>query len=454
MLHLNRKVFILALSILSLLIVFFLVIGIRIFIIKNPKPTPLTETQLAIYNNKIENTYPHKTICKTQYQLPDIQLDIKAESAIIIDASNGNILYEKNPDIANPPASMTKLVTIYLALQAVENGKFSLSDKVPIKKEAYAKNAPPSSSLMFLEENQIVTLDELLLGMAVVSGNDAAIAVAQYISGSVEDFVTLMNKTVKEMGLIYTHFVDPSGYSEKNTTTAREFVTFCRIYLTKFPWTLKKYHSVKEFSYPKKNNISSRDLKQTDTFTIQQKATNVVLNYNPYVDGLKTGFIYESGFNMAITAEKNDTRVLAVIMRGPGNTTYEGSQNRIHDCKVITDYVFNNFRSIEMQPIYDIPIPVTRGKTNALFAKEITKKNHTITVPIQTSDEQINITRSITIPYLLESPIKEGMVIGRIEYKYQDRVLETTDLVTDREIKQANKIKRAIDKISRSFLHQ
>lgn len=451
LLHLSKKSFIITLTLILLVALFFLVIGFRILSIKNPKPSTLTNKQIESYNQTIADNYKETVLNKVDYNLPSINLNLSAESAIIIDASNGCIMYERKADMANPPASLTKLVTIYLALQAVENGEVSLSDIVPIRKEAYAKNAPPSSSLMFLDEGQIVTLNELLLGMAVVSGNDAAIAVAQYIGGSIENFVNLMNKTVKSMGLKYTKFVDPSGYSEKNTTTARDFAVFCRIYLTQFPWTTEKYHSIKELSYPLKHNLPLTST-QNESYTIHQKATNKVLSFNTFVDGLKTGFIYESGFNMAITAQKEDTRLIAIIMRGQGRTSYEGSQNRVRDCQIITDWFFTNFKTVDIQPLNDIPIPVVRGTENALYVKEIIPTRHTITVPITHKDKTVNIVRNIVIPYLVEGPIDEGTCIGKIEYKLDDTVLEKTYLVTDRKITQANKLKLCIDKITRKFL--
>ena len=150
---------------------------------------------------------------------------------MLIDTATGDILYEKNADTIIPPASMTKLFAMYVVDQEVSGGRFSYDQIIPIPEEAYACNMPPHSSLMFLGEGHVVTLEELLLGLSICSGNDAAYALAYAVSGSMDAFIDRMNQVAKDLGLTHTHFVEASGYSELNTTTPREMAAFCRIYI-------------------------------------------------------------------------------------------------------------------------------------------------------------------------------------------------------------------------------
>ena len=161
-------------------------------------------------------------------------LFINARSAILLDSCTGAILYEKNADEVIPPASMTKLVEMYVVLEHVQKGDISLSDEVPLPEKSWAVNLPKDASVMFLSKDQHVTLDELLLGLAVTSGNDASIAIASYVSGSMNDFVYEMNSLIRKLGLSKTYFVESSGYSENNLTTAREFASFSKTTLKNF----------------------------------------------------------------------------------------------------------------------------------------------------------------------------------------------------------------------------
>jgi D-alanyl-D-alanine carboxypeptidase (penicillin-binding protein 5/6) len=151
-------------------------------------------------------------------ELSQPKLALYAKSAILVDTATGNILFEKNADAIIPPASMTKIALMYVVFQEIAAGNISLTDIVELPPESWWINAPPGSSLMFLEEGQIVTLEELLIGLSVASGNDAAIAVAYHVAGSVPEFCARMTQEMRKLGLQVTTFVEPSGYSEKNIT--------------------------------------------------------------------------------------------------------------------------------------------------------------------------------------------------------------------------------------------
>ncbi|MEW5818515.1 MAG: D-alanyl-D-alanine carboxypeptidase family protein, partial [Spirochaetota bacterium] len=249
---------------------------------------------------------------------------ISAESAILLDYTTGTVLFEKNADLLIPPASLTKLITIAIAEDVIENGSVNLNEEVEIKPEYWAVNMPRDSSLMFLGPHQRVSLRDLLKGIAVSSGNDAAYALADFIAGSVSGFVELMNQKVRNLGFTTMHFVEPSGMSSKNRITAREYAAFCRDYINRHPESLKELYSLKEFTFPRPENLKD-GYKGTP---ITQYNRNSLLWSLEGVDGLKTGFIEASGYNIALTAQRDGMRVIAVLLGIPGNDHYQGSANR------------------------------------------------------------------------------------------------------------------------------
>ncbi|MCL2791803.1 MAG: D-alanyl-D-alanine carboxypeptidase [Spirochaetaceae bacterium] len=266
--------------------------------------------------------------------------ELFARSAILYDFNSGFLLYEKNADEVIPPASMTKLMTMHIAFSAMRAGYLSLDQHIPISREASFRSSPPRSSLMFIEEGQIVTLRELMMGLAVSSGNDAGVAVAEAVAGSVPAFLDLMNRQAKNLGLERTSFADTSGFSEHNQTTAREFAKFCFFYIAENPESLPMFHSHSTFTYPQTRNIPPGGTSALGP--IAQNSNNLLLGKVEGVDGLKTGFIYASGFNIALTAERNGRRLLAVIMGGP---IENGRAKRVTDGEALLSYGFDNFET-------------------------------------------------------------------------------------------------------------
>jgi D-alanyl-D-alanine carboxypeptidase (penicillin-binding protein 5/6) len=267
----------------------------------------------------------------------DVPVEIQSRSAILIDATTGSILFSKNPEEEIPPASLAKLMTIHIALSEVQSGNASLDEIIELPPESWAVNQPPHSSLMFLAQGQTVTLQELLVGLAVPSGNDAAVAVALRFAPTVADFAERMNAEARTMGLEKTHFVEPSGISEFNTITAGEYARFCSEYIHLHPEALTDYHSVKQFSYPRQNNVPERNKNRPGT--IVQTNHNSFIRTFDGADGLKTGYIDESGYNIAVTAERNNTRLIAVVLGG------RSTRIRDADCQILLDYGFANYKT-------------------------------------------------------------------------------------------------------------
>ncbi len=347
------------------------------------------------------------------------KLNILAKSYILLDANTGTVLLEKNADEVIPPASLTKLVAIDTALK---HPKFkNLSRRIQPPKEAWAEFLPEQSSYMGLGANQELSLEELILGMSVCSGNDAALALALYSNGSVKNFARAMNANMKKLALKNTSFVEPTGLSEKNKTTAKEFAKFCIQYLKAHPGNLKKFHSVKKITYPKKHNIILEG-----TYTAHTKdATNTLLNKIDDCDGLKTGFIYESGFNIAITAKRSGSRFLAVILGGEGDGFYQGILNREENSIKLMDYAFENFSTVDVSAYNKL-----KEQILVLDSNLNPEKSAIIPIPACTdfSDDYITVNkrskdkieRKIIRPDVLRAPIKAGTKIGHIEYRIKD----------------------------------
>ncbi|MGI5171989.1 D-alanyl-D-alanine carboxypeptidase [Treponema sp. OMZ 840] len=414
------------------LIFFFLcaaLLGYSVYTLKNPKPGTLTAEQKAAFQSAaVRFAEPPLSSLFWNTEKAGIEkADIHAQSGILIDVKNGTILYEKNADRMIPPASMTKLVVMYVVFQDITTGRVSLDDIVPLKSDAWAVNAPPGSSLMFLAEGQRVTLRELLLGLAVVSGNDAAIAIADYIEGSQSAFIERMNAEMKKLGLKHTRFVDSSGYSEHNSTTAREFAVFARAYLQLYPDAVRDFHSVQEFRYPAVKPII-------------QKNTNPALGRIEGVNGLKTGFIPESGYNLALTAERGSMNILSVTLGGPGKGTAQGNAYRLEDARILTSYAFDNFQSVSVERGISIPVAVSCGTENAVFAREAGKSGpHTLTLPASASA----VTRTFVFKNAncLRAPFKAGDIIGKTVYSADTIIVKEIPLIADRDVAKAGFIK-------------
>ena len=280
--------------------------------------------------------------------------DISATAAVLIDAATGTVLYARNPGLEIPPASLTKVVAMHLVQNAVAAGRASMDEIVPIGIESWAQNQPPFSSLMFLEPGQIVTLRELMLGLAVPSGNDASVAVALRFSPSVDEFTAEMTREMRRMGLVRTRFVEPSGISALNMTTAAEFTSFSREYLRRHPRSLAEFHSVREFAFPTAANV--RPALRANPGTIVQEIRNTLLWTFPGVDGLKTGFIPASGFNVALTAARDDTRFIATIL---GSTS---AADRNRDGDLLLSWAFDNFRTVRLATPRIDPARLWKGR--------------------------------------------------------------------------------------------
>lgn len=421
---------------------------------KTQDAASLTSEEAFDLTQFLLSNYPeeHQTLKKLPYNIGEPQLDIWAKSAILIDVSNGNILYQKNADSIIPPASMTKLFAMYVVEEEIAAGRFSYDQLIPLPPESWACNMPPHSSLMFLGKDQRVTMEELLLGLSICSGNDAAYALAYTVSGTMEAFVEKMNLVAADLGLENTHFVESSGYSEKNQTTAREMAEFAAIYLRRHPDSLHRFHSVLDFTYPKQKNLSPGDHIQSQDFTkgfpqkitmpITQANTNPLLGKLEGCDGLKTGYIDESGYNLALTAVRGETRFLSVTMGGPGNSVSEGQAGRVHDGTELMEWAFKNFADYPLE-LKVHPYLVRSFNASQKMIRLIPAfAENTFTVPYvsgNTMAENLDSVRvEVQLPDYCWGAVEQGSVQGKITISAAGYILQEIPLVADRSLTSGN----------------
>ncbi|MDR1257313.1 MAG: D-alanyl-D-alanine carboxypeptidase, partial [Spirochaetaceae bacterium] len=322
----------------------------------------------------------------------------------------------------------------------------SLGDPVSLPKQSWAVNQPPRSSLMFLAQGQIVSLEELFLGMAIPSGNDAAIAVALNFSPTTAAFAKLMNREAAALGMKNTIFVEPSGISEENITTARDFTLFCRAYLRLHPENLKKYHSVPSFSYPKPSNLRASMQKRSNTI-VQNNHINLLYTFDG-VDGLKTGYIDESGYNIALTAERDGTRFIAVILGVPAELGSRwGVRARDADGEALLMWGFNNFKTVRPAIPAIPPVRVWKGRINRM-PLALAVEDPAITIPAGRG----NGLRSEIYSSDIVAPLPSGTQAGIITFYDDHGELAKMELLTTGEAEAGNFFKRLWDSIIMFFL--
>ncbi len=221
-------------------------------------------------------------------------LRLEAHSAVLMEMTTGRVLFAQNAGTPIQPASITKVLTLYLADEAIREGRVRPEDRVKISRRA----GRTGGSKMFVEVGNEIQLEDLLKGMAVVSANDASVAVAEHVGGNVERFVARMNRKARELGMTRSVFKNPNGLPAKGQmTTALDMAILAREYLRRFPEALE-LHSQQYFTYR----------------AITHHNRNVLLSLYPDADGLKTGWVRKAGYHLVATAKRGETRLIAVVM--------------------------------------------------------------------------------------------------------------------------------------------
>jgi D-alanyl-D-alanine carboxypeptidase (penicillin-binding protein 5/6) len=339
---------------------------------------------------------------------------INAVSAILVEVSTGAVLFEQKADEAIEPASFTKIATLYLIFEAIKQGRVNLSDEVLISEEAWRTGG----SKMFVALGSRVPLEELIKGIAVDSGNDACVAAAEHLSGSVDTFVDAMNRKAKELGMTQTYFLTPHGLpADGQITSARDMATLDAAYLRAFPEALR-YHSMKEYTY---NNI-------------QQYNRNHLLLKDATIDGLKTGYIAASGYHLSATSKRDGMRLIAVVMGAQSTPVRE------REALKLLNYGFRHYTLVQ-------PFQEGQAVTKAKVWKG--QKDDIQIYPDETPAFLIQQTQKnqlkweIDAPSEVTAPIKAGQEIGRLVFLVSGQPKRTVTLVSREEVPLGGWFKRA-----------
>lgn len=337
-----------------------------------------------------------------------------AKSAILIDYATGEVLYEKNADERLAPASMTKIGSMLMIMEAIDSGKLSLDDEVTISEEAAAMGG----SQVFLEAGEVYSVHDLLKGVAIASGNDAVVALAEKLAGSQEAFVDMMNKRFKELGANNTNFVNAHGLdAEGHYSTARDMSILARELLNHKK--ILEYTSIYE-EYLEKND-------GTKTWLVN---TNKLVRFYEGVDGLKTGFTETAGYCLTATAKKDDFRLISVVM-GEDST-----ENRSSDTVKLLNYGFNTYKINTIKTKDEIlgKVRVEGGKEN--FAEIVLVED--ATELLKNTEDASNYEFNLKVD-IIKAPVKPGDIIGSAEIIDSDgNIIDEVDVTVKKEIKKAN----------------
>lgn len=390
-----------------------------------------------MYNSANMNKLSRKLICYITilaiahfgliipvYAEDDMNLNCK--SAVLMDFGTGKIIYEQNSREKLPPASVTKVMTMLLIMEALDSGKISYEDKVTISPQASSKNS--KGTMLLLEAGEVRTVKELMYGIAVESANDACIAMAEHISGSEEEFVKLMNRRAKELGANDSNFVNPNGLPEEgHVTTAYDLAVLSR--------ELLKHEKIFDFISQymvkvyvgKKNNVL-RELVNKN---------KMVRFYND-VDGIKTGWTEEAGYCISVTAKRNNLRLISVVMGSPKVDI------RNKEARKLIDYGFANFNSIIIAKKGDKIQEVNVSKGNRLKVNAVAESNVSV---LLNKGEEKSIVKKAELPEILIAPIKKGEKIGELVISINDKEVGRHNLICDADVSKStfiNNLRNAI----------
>jgi len=349
------------------------------------------------------------------------------------------VLYEHNADLELPPASLAKLMTLHLVYQKLSERVIQRDDVVWFGPDAYARHQEPGSSLMSLEPGQIVTVGELMKGVAIQSGNDAAMALAEFAAGSTGDFVGWMNEESRFLGYRTSRYADPAGVGPGSVVSAREFADFCRRYIALHPGSLAELHSLPEFEYPQAHNLPEGAL------PLPQPV--VTYNHNWLVrgfgvDGLKTGRYDDRNFTLAITARRGDLRLVAVLLGVPGATVGEGSQRRSEDGLALLSWGFRNFSTIAaaVPPLGAVRVWKGGVEEVALAAPA------GLRLTVRPSEAE-HLVAEIESPAAIVAPVRRGQKIATLVYRAGGREVARFDLLAATDVEEAGLFKRMWDAV-------
>lgn len=336
------------------------------------------------------------------------ELNLECQSAILIEQNSGQILYEKNCHEQLRPASVTKLMTLLIIFEGLESGQITLQDKVPCSQNA----ASMGGSQIWLDTREELTVDEMLKAMCVVSANDCTVAMAEYMAGSESAFVDKMNERAKQLGMNDTTFKNCHGIDEDgHVTSSYDIALMSRELLTKHP------------------DITNYTTIYMDTLRNGQSQlvnTNKLVRNYKGATGLKTGSTSLALFNLSASATRDDLSLIAVIMKAPT------SAKRFSEAQRVLDYGFKNYEFKQFGKNGDVIGNVTVEKG---IEKEVNAMlNGNCGVLLKKGSEN-NVVQNVNLPQKISAPVEKGQKIGQVTYSIDGKLLQTVDIISDKEVK-------------------
>ncbi|MED0586902.1 D-alanyl-D-alanine carboxypeptidase DacF [Bacillus subtilis] len=341
------------------------------------------------------------------------ELAHEAKSAVLIERDTGKVLYNKNSNERLAPASMTKIMTMLLIMEALDKGKIKMSDKVRTSEHA----ASMGGSQIFLEPGEEMTVKEMLKGIAIASGNDASVAMAEFISGSEEEFVKKMNKKAKELGLKNTSFKNPTGLTEEgHYSSAYDMAIMAK--------ELLKYESITKFTGTYEDYLRENTDKK---FWLVN--TNRLIKFYPGVDGVKTGYTGEAKYCLTASAKKGNMRAIAVVF---GAST---PKERNAQVTKMLDFAFSQY---ETHPLYKrnetvAKVKVKKGKHKFI---ELTT-SEPISILTKKGEDMNNVKKEIKMKDNISAPIQKGQELGTLVLKKDGEVLAESPVAAKEDMKKA-----------------
>lgn len=343
---------------------------------------------------------------------------IKVSSYIVMDFDSGNILLEKNMEKKLPPASLTKIMTVYVVASELANGKISLEDEVLVSEKAWRT----VGSRMFIEVGKKIKLEELLHGVIIQSGNDASVALAEHVSGTEGVFADLMNKHADRIGMINSHFVNSTGLpNPENYTTSNDMAKLAQALIRDYP-ELYSLHKIKEYSF---NGI-------------KQNNRNILLWRDSSVDGIKTGHTKEAGYCLVASAVRDGMRLISVVMGA------DGKNARAKNSQAILNYGFRFFETHKLYSIGDLIATAKIWKAEIDTVNLSINKNLYITIP---RGQYEKLEPIVEVEKLIMAPVSEGDQKGVLNIMLKDKNIKTVPLFALSSVAKGNVFDRLKDEV-------
>ncbi len=394
--HLEQKTF--------YIFIFLLTTSLFFSLIFSPVKTFASSTLQQLTKNKETN---HPT---------DIGFQSAAPNAILMEASTGTILYEKDADKEKPPASVTKIMTLLLIFDALSKKQITLNDIVTVSEHA----ASMGGSQVFLEPGETQTVDTMIKCIAVSSANDACVAMAEHIYGSEDAFVAKMNTRAQALGMKHTHFINCCGLdAEGHYTSARDIALMSRELIIKHP-------DIFHYTTIWMENITHVTRRGESEFGLSN--TNKLLRQYQGATGLKTGSTSKAGFCLSATAERNHISLIAVVM------ACQSAKERVKDCASLLDYGFSLCKVYtDKQPPALSSVSIHNGTKEMLSCKYDKNFSYVFTSEINPD----KIQKKVIFQKNLSAPIKKNQVVGKLEYSYHEKNIGSVSILASHSVKKA-----------------